>query len=178
MHFLEIYEQNKDKLIAPEGFVFELINEIHSKNIVKWRNDPQMNKFFYDRSKYTLKSQREFLANYVQHDRIDLILVDKENNQYVGVFTLKNLSKHPELGKILGKKAYRGKGLAKKASFYFLQFAFDFFKIDQIFAETKVSNIGNIRLNEKLGFKIVNEKTVNDEKYYVMQITSNELIYE
>lgn len=171
MNYLKKYQQNKRLLKAPEGFTFELINVDHTLNIIKWRNDPLNNTYFYDSSKYTLEKQEKFLDCYDELDRFDLVLMDVKNDQSVGVFSVKNLSTRPELGKMLGEKDYRGKGIAKIASFYLLQFVFNIFQFDKIVAETRKDNIANIRLNEKLGFEIINNKSGNKEKYYIMEIT-------
>lgn len=175
MNYLEIYRQNKKVLKAPEGFIFELINHNHNINILKWRNDPTINIYFHDRSEYTVEKQRKFLNHYEEFDRIDLVMIDIKNRLPVGVFSIKNLSTRPELGKMLGEKDYRGKGLAKMASFYLLQFGFNFFQFENIVAKTRKDNIGNIRLNEKLGFEIINIKLENEEKYYIMKVNKRDL---
>ena len=178
MDFFKLYQNNKDTLKAPEGFIFELISDLHSASIVKWRNDPANSYFFYNREEYTLENQKQFLEGYTQFDRIDFILIEEKGNIPIGIFSIKNLSCRPELGKMLGEKRYGGKGLAKKASYCLLQFAFKLFRFEIIVAETRNNNIANIKLNEKLGFKIIDEKVVKGEEYLIMQISKNELVYE
>ena len=141
MNYLKVYQQNKRLLKAPEGFTFELISRDHSPYIIKWRNDPDNNTYFYDRSKYTVQNQIKFLGRYGELDRLDLVLIDVKNDKLVGVFSIKNLSTRPELGKMLGQKEYRGRGLAKMASFYLIQFVFNIFQFDKTIVAIKIDLI-------------------------------------
>ena len=153
-------------LTAPEGFRFELINSLHSKYIIKWRNDPSINQYFFSQEKFTEEKQCKFLENYFDKDRLDFALINIEKNLPIGIFSIKNFSKKPELGKMIGEMEFRGKGIAKKATICLLKYAFNKLSMNAIIAKTQKSNIVNINLNKKLGYKIIGEEVVENVEYY------------
>jgi len=51
-----------------------------------------------------------------------------------------------------------------------VRFAFDFLNLEKIVAETRVDNIANIKLNEKIGFKVIGKKEFKGTEFYIMGI--------
>ena len=167
----DIYNRFKQYLKAPEGFRFELINESHTDWIIKWRNDPSINQYFYDRSEYTREGQRRFLEDYEKGDRLDLVLVSIEHGKPVGVFSIKDLSTRPESGRLIGEKEFRGLGLAKESVICISEFAFKYLGIKEIYGETQKRNVRNVRRNESIGYRKVGERVVDGQAYYIMKLT-------
>lgn len=156
---------------SPKGFRFELINESHTRYILKWRNDINRKKFTIENKVITEDMQNEFLNTYYSKDRLDFVLVYSKTNEPVGVFALKNISTQPELGKIIGEEKFRGRGLAKLATRNLLDFAFNVLQLKKIVAKTQKNNIRNIKLNEVLGFIISREEKINSVDYYIMELS-------
>ena len=153
---------------------FEIIDDKHTNHIIKWRNDPSNFSIFAVQEKLTKTKQRKFLKNYTSLNRIDFILVDKQTRKPHGTFSLKNIfSDRPEIGKLLGTKELRGKGIAYKATKALLSFAFRELNLKKVYAITKPDNISNIRLNQKLGFKIIGNEKINSRKFIIMTLKNN-----
>ncbi|AEA34594.1 GNAT family N-acetyltransferase [Hippea maritima] len=53
---------------------------------------------------------------------------------------------------------------------YFLEMIFNNLNINKIFSEVKTNNSMAYRFSKSLGFKVVNIKVENDEKYYLMEL--------
>ena len=89
-------------------------------------------------------------------------------------FSLKNIfSDRPEIGKLLGTKELRGKGIAYKATKALLSFAFRELNLKKVYAIIKPDNISNISLNQKLGFKIIGNEKINSRKFIIMTLKNN-----
>jgi len=162
---------------APLGFRFEIIDETHSDSIIKWRNDPTINKNFISKNIITKDSQKTFLNNYNNLDRLDLVLINIDTNSPIGIFSIKNLSHRPEIGKIIGEKEFLGKGIAKKATMELIKFVFEQLDIITIYAITQKSNLVNISLNRKIGFEIVEEQLIEGNSYYLMRLEKEDFLY-
>ena len=161
-------------LIAPEGYCWELIDTCHTPWILKWRNASAANGYLFERKVLTEEMQRKFLENYENKGRLDFILVSLKEKKPVGLFSLTNLFAQVQLGKLIGEKEYKGKGLAKLATSYLIKFAFEHLKISEIYAKTQKENVVNIKLNEKLGFVIIGEENLNSSEYFVMKISKGQ----
>ena len=135
------------------GFKFELINEKHTKFIIKWRNDPEININYLANGNISEKDQNSFLKNYLFKDRIDFILVRKIDDFPIGFFFVKNISFLPEIGETIGEKKFRGTGLGYKACIYFIDFLFLNLMVLKIIVKIKDSNQISIGFHKKLGFE-------------------------
>ena len=163
----------KCEFLDPD-FAFEIIDDTHTNHIIKWRNDPSNFSFLVGQEKLTKTKQRKFLKNYSSLDRIDFVLVDKQTRKPHGTFSLTNIfSNRPEIGKLLGTKELRGKGVAYRATKALLSFAFRELNLKKVYAITKPDNISNNRLNQKLGFKIIDSEKINSRKFIIMALKNN-----
>ena len=166
-------DSRKCEFLDPD-LAFEIIDDKHTNHIIKWRSDPSNFSFLAEQEKLTKTKQRKFLKNYTSLNRIDFILVDKQTRKPHGTFSLKNIfSDRPEIGKLLGTKELRGKGIAYKATKALLSFAFRELNLKKVYAITKPDNISNIRLNQKLGFKIIGNEKINSRKFIIMTLKNN-----
>ena len=164
---------NKASRFLDPDYSFELVDKKHTKHIIKWRNDPEIKSQFIRQEKLTEKRQEEFLKNYRALNRIDFILVDKQTREPLGSFHFTNLSSGiPEIGKLIGNKELRGKGIAYKSTRALLSFVFEELKLDKVYAKTKQNNIPNISLNQKLGFTVSHKEEIFGEIFIVMELLS------
>ncbi|MEA3210631.1 MAG: UDP-4-amino-4,6-dideoxy-N-acetyl-beta-L-altrosamine N-acetyltransferase [Chthoniobacter sp.] len=155
----------------PKDYCFELLSNRHSADVVRWRNDLENRHAFFQARILTIEDQENYLKNYAERHRVDLILATREERRPIGVFTLKNLDSSPELGKLLGEKTYRGKGLASAATLALLHFGFEWLSLAGIWAHTQKINEANIRLNTKLGFAIESEIVEEGVAYWRMYLS-------
>lgn len=169
----KLFEENKNLFQLPEGFQFELIDEKHTDFVISCRNEPEILDLSISKTYLTKDNQKLFLDNYNNLDRIDLILTDTVSGNHVGIFTLKNISERPELGKVMGNSLYKGKGLAKTSTINIINFGFKVFNLVKIYALTRSDNLINISLNKKIGFQIEEKMLAKGQEWIIMSITSN-----
>ncbi len=153
-----------------DGFHFELIGPKHTDSIVNWRNDSSNLELFVNTGNLTAELQNRFLLDYAEADRIDFILMDTLSQKPIGSFSLTKLSGTPELGKLMGEKQYRGKGLAKNATQAVLYFAAHYLDLAEIHAITRADNLTNIALNQSLGFEVVSDMMIAERKFLTMRL--------
>ena len=127
----------------------------------KWRNDPEVFKYtgmVYDHE-ITLETELHWIERVIKNDneyRCAIIADDC----YVGNIYLTNIDKEKaEYHIFIGDKSYWGKGIAKKASIEILRYGFDKLNLKKIQLEVRPENNIAIRLYDKLGFAIVDEKS-------------------
>ena len=104
-------------------------------------------------------------------NRIDFVLIDKKTKSPHGTFSLTNVvSDRPEIGKLLGTREIRGKGIAYRATKTLLDFAFRELNLKKVYAITRSDNVANNHLNQKLGFKIIGNEKINSKKFIIMSL--------
>ena len=102
------------------------------------------------------------------------ILIDKKTRRPHGTFSLTNVfSDRPEIGKLLGTKEIRGKGIAYRSTKTLLDFAFRELNLKKVYSITRSDNIANNHLNQKLGFKVIGSEKINSKKFIIMSLKNN-----
>ena len=154
-----------------EGLRFDLLGPEHTESILKWRNDKETIGAFTTTGGLSRKAHEQFLATYEVQDRIDLVLVDEYTDTPIGVFYLTGVSStHPQIGKFIGEKRYRGKGLAKLATQALVRFAFDHLQLVELYARTRKDNQKNILLNQALGFRSESVAESSNGTFVIMKL--------
>ena len=116
-------------------------------------------------SPISMNTHIKFLEVYELLPRIDFILVDKDNGQYVGGINLSLTRYGFEVGQYIGNSAYLGKGVGFQMSRSFITYVKENFEdIKKIYAVTRRENFKYINLNIKLGFKTIRPV----ESYYLL----------
>lgn len=69
--------------------------------------------------------------------------------------------KRAELRKLIGDAEYRGAGLAEEATRLWIAYGFNALCLEKIYVSTLQTHINNIKLNEKIGFRV--EGLLRDE---------------
>ncbi len=154
-------------LKSPAGYHWEKIGFEHSSFIVAWRNE--LSHLFLEEKKITIVEQDHFISQYASHDRVDFVLCVNETRKPIGVFSFCKLnSTSPEIGKLLGELEYQGRGIAKKATSWLIEFALNTLKFNSVSSITQKDNQVNIKLNESLGFEIKSEEFINKKVFLKM----------
>lgn len=89
-------------------------------------------------------------------DRVDLIACERESGTQFGVVSLFNIDsevKQAEVAKMIGDPGFRGKGFAGAATLLLLRYGFETLALNRVYLRTLGGNLGNIRLNERMGFR-------------------------
>ena len=128
---------------------------------VIWRNNPDV--FKYTRNTYnhiiTIELELEWIKRVIVNtdEYRCAILADGE---YVGNIYLTNICNYcAEYHVFIGEKSYWGKGVAQKASIEIIRYGFEYLNLKKIVLEVHSQNNSAIRLYNKLGFAIVEEKS-------------------
>jgi len=148
---LEFIEKIPSIKLIDESYKLELINHKHTKCIVAWRNDPSNLELFENGEDLTEQIQSNFISNYNNYNRVDLVLNYK--NKPIGVFNVKNLDSVPEYGSLIGEKEFRGKGLNNVIKKAIINFWFYELNHKVIYVKIKEKNQFLIDSNIKIGFK-------------------------
>lgn len=145
---------NPDILIGQRVCLREMKEE-DVQYVVEWRNDPEIGKWFFYQNRLTIEKYLKWFRRR-KTDRLDYIICDKKNMRPIGTINFKNIEKDKaEAGKMLGNKNYWKKGFAKEAFSLWVKMGFNILKLKSIYLKTMVNNIANIKLNEKLGFEVI-----------------------
>ena len=152
--------------------------------IVKWRNDPEIRKWLFSTTPMTVPSHLKWFHK-PKADRLDFIICLKDPEIPIGTVNYINIDFQnfkAEAGKMLGDRSQWGKGLAKEAFLLWLKFGFKQLSLRCIYVQTKVENINNIKLNERMGFKIkkslktMDERVVDMSQVLVMELTKKDAL--
>lgn len=155
-------------ILAPEGFLFELIQEKHTPYILKWRNNPRYQDYFISFQNITEEGQKAFLKEYHRKDRLDFVLSVTVPSLPIGVFSLKNISIEPEVGQFIGDDTFQGRGLGKAATLALLRFSFETLDLPRLYARVNQMNIRNLHLLKKIGFIFLKEEKYNQRSFDVL----------
>ncbi len=113
-------------------------------------------------------SARYFLLSRITTERQDIRQVAASGSSHLGIITLPDstpigsvafldhdlVHRKAELRKMIGDPEYRRKGFATQASALWIRYGIQKLGLKKIYVNTLNANIGNIKLNEDLGFKL------------------------
>lgn len=120
--------------------------------IVKWRNDPAIQKWMFNQDIITIEGHLNWFEK--RENRIDYMICEVESGNPIGTVNFINIEyKRAEAGKMLGDKNYWGGGYAKEAFILWLNIGLNELGFDEIYVKTMSHNKPNIGLNRKLGFE-------------------------
>ena len=140
------------------------INDSDTADIVKWRSDEHVFRFFKSPHRITQEEHVAWYNNIYKKDntRIDYICIEKKSEKKIGVFGLIHKNTDVEINYLLSPDAQHN-GYAKEAVECLIQHANSMFNATRIFAEIHKENIPSINLIKKLGFRIESE----DESFVI-----------
>lgn len=116
----------------------------------------------------TEQSGRYFLLSRTTTERQDIREIIASDSSHLGIITLPDstpigsvafldhdlVHRKAELRKMIGDPDYRRKGFATQASALWIKYGIQALGLKKIYVNTLNANIGNIKLNEDLGFKL------------------------
>lgn len=150
------------------------ICEEDAEDIVKWRSDPRIYKYFISPHKITVQEHLNWYNNIYLNDsnRYDWMAVDYSGNN-VGIFGIKRKNMNEDVAEIsyILAPEKRGYGYAKEALVAIQNFLIEKWKCKFVIAEIHKNNIDSIKFAQKLGMKLISDKG----KFVVYK---NELVYD
>ena len=132
------------------------INAEDAAQIVKWRSDPEVYKYFTRPCKITVEEHSNWFLNSYSSDpnRLDFMALDSGLSK-VGVFGIRRESEssdEAEVSYILAPEFY-GRGFATEGVKWIMGYCKEHWGISNVIAEIHKENIRSINLAESVGFK-------------------------
>jgi len=113
----------------------------------------------------------------VNEDRNHLGIITALDDRPIGALAFLDHSvdqKRAELRKLIGDPDSRGKGLAEEATRLWIGYGMSTLGIEKIYVSTLQTHIGNIKLNENIGFRVEgllrNEVLIDGDRHDVLRM--------
>ena len=135
------------------------INETDALEIVEWRSDPEVYRFFKNPHKISVKEHFNWYnSSYVVNQRrFDWMCIEKASGKKIGVFGLGKNDDYCEVNYLLAPEAQH-KGYAAESINALIQYAKEKWHVERIVAEIHRDNAPSIALVQRIGFKLVAQK--------------------
>jgi len=147
--------------IASERIIIRSLDASSDLPILKtWMSDSYGRHFVLS----STSAQTRSIEDLVLDNNSQFGIVTTCNGRPIGALAYLNYDMHQhraELRKLIGVSDYRGKGYAEEATRLWLEFGLQALRLDKIYVSTLQANLGNIRLNERVGFEV--EGLLRDE---------------
>ena len=147
---------SKTDFFESARIVYRGINETDTNDLVKWRSDPEIIRFFRNPKPLLLHDHLDWFRNsYLKNNkRFDFIISDKFRAEKIGTVGVSDINYEKnscEISFMVAEQNYRRKGLASEAIMSLMDRILEE-GIDVFFAEIHKDNIASIRTVEKLGY--------------------------
>ena len=121
---------------------------------VEWINCPENNRFLHYDIPISAEGTEKWFDSHIGDDsRYDAtILADGVPVGTIGLLSIDRKNSKAEFYIAMGELAYKGKGIAKKASLLLLKYGFEVLGLNRIYLYTEVDNTAAQGLFEKIGF--------------------------
>lgn len=141
------------------------INIEDTKNIIKWRNNPNVKKNFCIQQDMTEEMHQNWFNNKIlTGEVVQFIIIDNDSNKPVGSTYLRDIDKHnkkAEFGIFIGEEDARGRGIGTVSTKLILEYGFKKLGLHKIFLRVFSNNNSAIKSYEKAGF--IYEGTAKDD---------------
>ena len=136
-----------------------------TQNILKWRNNPNVNRHFCMQDKLTEEAHMNWLNNVVMTNKAkQFIISEKSTGIDIGTVYLRDIdyrNKKAEMGIYIGEDSCRGKGYGSEAIRFIINYGFTTMNLHKIYLRVFANNVIGIKSYEKCGF--VYEGTAKDD---------------
>ena len=143
-------------VINGEKLSLRPITDADTADIVRWRNDPEVWKYFLFRDPFTPEMHRDWLRNKVETGKvIQYIIVERESGKSVGSVYFRDVdpvSEAAEYGIFIGEADGRGRGVGTETARLFTAFGLDVLRLHRISLKVLGGNEIARRSYEKAGF--------------------------
>ncbi len=145
-----------NKIYKTDRLILKDISLDDSNEIVNWRQNPNIYKYFLKPHKISLDEHINWFNKIYINDenRIDFILLF--NNNKIGVFGIKKVNDSVELSYLLDDN-YQGKGYASEAILKLMEIGKELFNVSFAIVEIHKNNLSSINLAKRLNFDYSSE---------------------
>jgi len=147
------------EIIQTDRLILRGINEEDTYEIVKWRSDPEVYRFFKNPHQISVKEHLAWYNNsyLVNEDRFDWMCIEKATGGKVGVFGLAKTSDCVEVNYLLAPEAQH-KGYAAESIEGIIRYARKKWHVKRVVAEIHRDNTPSLALVQGMGFKMSAQK--------------------
>ncbi len=145
-------------LIETNRLNLRQVEESDLNNLVLWRDDDNIRKWFFDKKIITLEQQSLWYENYLKNDTDIMFIIDEKFDlkTSIGAVSLYHLNlkkKHAEFGRLMiGNKNALGKGFGLECTAAVCNFGFKHLDLNKIHLKVYENNSRAIRIYEQAGF--------------------------
>jgi len=162
---------NKQDKFESERLYYKGIDEKDTVNLVKWRSDFNVIKYFRNPKPITQQEHNDWYSkSYVNNNsRFDFIIIEKRSNEKIGTAGVNNIDyikKTCEISYMIAESSFQRKGYASEAVKALME-RMQLENINIFYAEIHVDNIASINLINKLGYKY----DYSQEKFSIYSIS-------
>ena len=148
--------------IKTQRLILKEITEEDAEQIVFWRSNPNVYKYFRSPHELTLEEHIKWYEQTYLLDNAQIQFVAYENTsqQAIGVFGIRrypNIKSSVEVSYLLDVKA-QGNGFSKEAVLGIIKFAKENWRATSAIAEIHKDNYASIKMIERLGFKRIEDR--------------------
>lgn len=153
---INLFKYENLPIINGEKVRLRPITEADTSDIVRWRNDPEVQQFFIFREAFTVEMHQSWLENKVFPGHvIQYIIEEKSSGKSVGSVYFRDIDRHhesAEYGIFIGEAQARAKGFGSETAKLFTNFGLDVLRFHRISLRLLGGNIVAQRSYEKAGF--------------------------
>ena len=146
-----------NKVIQGEKVILRPITMEDTDYIVKWRNNPSVQKNFIFREKFTNEMHKHWMETKVKNGEVvQYIIISSDDKTPIGSVyyrDIDSLNKSAEFGIFIGEDSARGKGIGTETTRLFTRYGLKDMGLHRISLRVLDGNDGAYRAYEKSGFK-------------------------
>lgn len=145
-------------MIEGEKIRIRAIEKMDTDEIMKWVNDPEVKQNLLMRYPVSRYQEEKWIETALSGDnqRNKVFALETKEGVYLGGIGLHKIdweNRNAEVGIVIGKKEYWGKGYGTDAMLAILDFAFNQMNLHRVYLRVFEYNLRGIKSYEKCGFK-------------------------
>lgn len=132
------------------------IKHTDTKDIIRWRNDDNIKKFFIYQKDITEEGHLKWIKEMIDTGKaVQFIICNSDDNAKIGSVYLRDIdiiNRKAEFGIFIGEREYLGRGYGRIATKQILEYGFNELRLHKIFLRVLLDNIQAIKAYRSVGF--------------------------
>ena len=154
---MRLWDERDLPVINGEKVRLRPITDADTADVVRWRNDPEVRRYFIFREPFTADMHRAWLRDKVAAGKVvQYVITERESGRSVGSVYFRDidpLHESAEYGIFIGEADARQKGLGTETARLFTAFGLDVLRLHRISLKVLGGNETARRSYEKAGFR-------------------------